>query len=185
MKMGQGTSDSDLMLQIRAGDMDAFRALVEKYEGAVATTIIGMLGPCMEADDIGQEVFIRFYKAINTFRGDSSIKTYLTRIAINLSLNELKARKRRNIFNFFGKEEKEIAYPDYAWSPDAMENAALVQQALQRLQPNARAVIVLRMLEGYSTKETAKMLNLPMGTVLSRLARAQDKLRNILIELDQ
>ncbi len=76
------------------GDEEAFRCLVERYEGAVAATVIGMLGPGGEVDDVGQEVFVRFYRALDRFRGDSSLKTYLTRIAINLSLNELKRRRR-------------------------------------------------------------------------------------------
>ena len=65
---------------------------MRRYERPIAATITGMLGRCDEVDEIGQQVFIRFYEALPKFRGDSSVKTYLTRIAINLSLNELKRR---------------------------------------------------------------------------------------------
>jgi len=70
----------------------------------VAATVIGMLGHCPEAEDIGQETFIRFYKSLDKFRGDASVGTYLTRIAINLSLNEIKRRRRQRKF-FFSKSD--------------------------------------------------------------------------------
>ena len=88
-------SDEQLVDAARGGDKDAFKELVGRYERRIATTVIGMLGHCAEADDVGQETFIRFYRALHSFRGESSVGSYLTRIAINLSLNELKRRKRR------------------------------------------------------------------------------------------
>ena len=75
-----------MLKNARNGDNNAFKEIVKKYENQVAATVIGMLGYCTEAEDIGQETFIRFYKALHKFRGESSIGTYLTRIAINLSL---------------------------------------------------------------------------------------------------
>ena len=87
--------DAQLLNEIRNGNDAVFRDLIKKYEGLVSATIIGMIGGCPEAEDIGQEVFVRFYKALDKFRGDSSIGTYLTRIAINLSLNEIKKRFTR------------------------------------------------------------------------------------------
>jgi DNA-directed RNA polymerase specialized sigma24 family protein len=80
----------------RKGDHEAFKALVISHESQVAATIIGMLGRCSEAEDIGQETFMRFYKALDHFKGESQLGTYLIRIAINLSINELKRRQRRN-----------------------------------------------------------------------------------------
>ena len=79
-------TDQELLDSARRGDASAFRSLVERYEGQVASTVIGMLGFGPEADDVGQETFIRFFKAMENFRGDSSLSTYLTRIAINQSL---------------------------------------------------------------------------------------------------
>ena len=74
--------------------------IIKKYEGQVAATVIGMLGHVPEVEDVGQETFIRFYRSLPTFRGDASAGTYLTRIAINLCLNELKKRKRqRNLYS--------------------------------------------------------------------------------------
>ena len=142
--------------------------------------MIGMLGHCTEAEDIGQEVFIRFYKALDKFRGDSSVGTYLTRIAINLSLNEIKRRKRRRN-RFVDNPEESIAdYPDSGPSLKRNDTKDIVQKAIQKLEPKFRSVVVLRLLDGYTAQETARILKLPLGTILSRLARAQIKLKEML-----
>lgn len=177
--MGTEHTDTQLLQQAREGSGDAFKELVRRYEPRVAATVIGMLGRCPEADDVGQETFIRFYKAMHDFRGDSELGTYLTRIAINLSLNELKRRKRR--FGLFPKSTDAVL--DLADETDrhgASETRNLVRQAIQQLEPDFKSVVVLRLVQGYSTKETAGILNVPEGTVLSRLSRAQKKLRTIL-----
>lgn len=173
-------TDHDLIARARGGDNQAFTELVKRYESQVAAVVIGMLGNNEAADDVGQEVFIRFYKALHGFRGDAALGTYLTRIAINLSLNELKRRKRRLFF--FSKSENEKALLEIKTDehPDSFESQELVQHALQKLEPEFRAVAVLRLIEGYSTEETARALKLPLGTVLSRLSRAQKKLQEYL-----
>ena len=172
--------DEDLIARVRGGDTAAFRYLVERYEDRVATTVKSMLGHTAEAEDVGQETFIRFFRALSSFRGDSSVSTYLNRIAINLSLNALKRRKR--FLSRFTQAEEEFDFPPLApHEIDASEKKQLVQKALDALPPSFRSVVVLRMIDGYSTKETAEMLNLPLGTVLSRLSRAQDKMRDWLL----
>ncbi|MFQ6114041.1 MAG: RNA polymerase sigma factor [bacterium] len=173
-------TENELIQQARDGDNKAFEELVKRYESQVAATVIGMLGKGQEADDVGQEVFIRFYKALHSFREESSLGTFLTRIAMNLSLNELKRRKRRQLF--FKKTEDNMTNMTTN-SDDTItkhERQQLVQRAIQKLEPKFRAVIVLRLIEGYSTEETARILKIPIGTVLSRLSRAQRKLREIL-----
>ena len=90
-------TDEEIIREIKNGNNSAYRELVLRYQSMIASTVFGMLGNSPEAEDIGQEVFIRFYNAINNFRGDSAVGTYLTRIAINLSLNEIKRRKRKNM----------------------------------------------------------------------------------------
>ena len=174
-------SEKELIVQARSGDHDAFKTIIQKYENLVAATVIGMIGPCAEAEDIGQETFIRFYRSLDRFRGEASVGTYLTRIAINLSLNEL--RKRKRMFLMQKPEETISNMPDRNSSKDRNDAQEVVHKALKKLEPKFRAVTVLRLINGYSTKETAKILNLPVGTVLSRLARAQIKLKEILIPL--
>lgn len=173
-------TDQELIKNTQSGDDQAFKELVKRYEQRVAATVIGMLGDCPEADDVGQETFIRFYNNILQFRGDSSVGTYLTRIAMNLSLNEIKRRKRRSLF-FQRQSENDGNLSDYTDANSDFENKELMQRALQKLDSNFRSVLVLRLIDGYSTTETAQILKLPIGTVLSRLARAQKKLKKLLI----
>ena len=173
--------DMSLIAAAREGNETAFGEIVQRYQAQVAATVIGMLGHCDEADEVGQDVFIRFYKHLDKFRGEASLSTYLTRIAINLSLNELKRRKRR-LSRFFNSPVDELVQiPDRNDHLEKRDICQWVQHAIQRLEPNFRAVIVLRLIDGYSTQETAEILKIPLGTVLSRLARAQAKLKDILI----
>ena len=174
--------DVQILEEIKNGNTDAYLQIVRRYESLVAGTVIGMIGKCSEAEDIGQEVFIRFYKAINRFRGESSVGTYLSRIAINLSLNELKRRKRKNLF-FKYTDEQPLDIADDNTNSDYDDSAEWVQKAIQKLEPKFRSVIVLRLIEKHSTEETADILKIPPGTVLSRLSRGQQKLRKILSSL--
>jgi len=169
-----------LISEARKGNQQAFKEIVKKHEARVAATVIGMLGYCQEAEDIGQETFIRFYQALDKFRGESSVGTYLTRIAINLSLNEIRRRQRRRKFFFSNADDKIENIPDTNNPKNRKETKHIVQQGIQKLDPKFRSVLVLRLIDGFSTEETAQILNLPIGTVLSRLARAQMRLREIL-----
>lgn len=174
--------DFELISRTIDGNDGAFAELVRRHHHSVARTVIGMLGPGADAEDVGQQVFIRFFRALEDFRGEAAVSTYLTRIAINLSLNELKRRKRVSQFFLKPDENRSIGInmadtKDIESEADAEE---MVSKALDKLEPKYRSVVVLRMLQGYSTKETAEMLKLPLGTVLSRLSRAQDKLKEIL-----
>lgn len=185
-KVLKATEIWGLVQQAQAGDQGAFAELVKRYEAQIAATVVGMLGNTPEADDVGQETFIRFYKSLPNFRGEAKIGTYLTRIAINLSLNELKKRKRKNIFSLFSgssQEEDRIKAMADEDKEEDRDTKEIVQRAIQLLEPSFRSVIVLRMIDGYSTKETAEILNIPLGTVLSRLKRAQQKLKKILTDL--
>lgn len=171
--------DAEALDRARRGDMEAFQALIRRHEHRVAATVIGILGPDPEVEDIGQETFVQFYKAMDRFRGDAQLGTYLTRIAINLSLNELKRRKRsaRLFESEVGKGDDPA--PGLRVRENEADFRALVRRGLQRLPPEFRAVVVLRLIDGYSTRETAEILRLPLGTVLSRLARGQAKLKEI------
>jgi RNA polymerase sigma-70 factor (ECF subfamily) len=176
--------EQGLLDRARQGDHRAMEEIIVRYEQPVAATVTGILGFSPEVDDIGQETFVRFFRAMGRFRGDSRIGTYIIRIAINLSRTELKRRKR-----FAGWPEAEFsdganAVPRSGRSPEADgDSRSLVRKGLQRLEPKFRTVVVLRLISGYSTQETAKILRLPQGTVLSRLSRGQAKLREIIEEL--
>jgi len=173
-------NENTLIDQVNEGNTGAFKELVNRYERPVSNVVIGLLGNTAEAEEIAQDVFIRFYKNSSRFRKESSLKTYLTRIAINLSLNELKKRKRTKE-RFVAEEEINVPYGGESEdSPSGYDLKEAVEIALQQLDVRQRAVFVLRIIEGYDTSETAKILNIPKGTVLSRLHRAQEHMRKLL-----
>lgn len=174
-------TDEQLITAARAGDDGAFEQIVRRYEPAVAATVIGMLGQCPEAEDVGQEAFIRLHKSLGRFRGEASLKTYITRIAINLSLNELKRRKRRRSMLARRPVEEFHNLEAKGETAESRDTRDMVRHAIDQLDDKFRPVIVLRLIDGYSTDETAKILEIPVGTVLSRLARAQEKLKTILM----
>src|SRR4030042_5604658 len=170
-------AENEILQRARRGDEDAFREIIKRHEHQVAATVTGILGNGPEGDDLGQETFVQFYRPMGRFRGESQLGTYLTRIAINLSLNALKRRKRFTQFldpgppgngnSIHGQKEQEAA----------TDVRGLVRRGLQRLPADFRSVIVLRLIDGYSPRETADILRLPQGTVLSRLARGHAKLK--------
>ncbi|MDX1666037.1 MAG: sigma-70 family RNA polymerase sigma factor, partial [Saprospiraceae bacterium] len=88
-------TDEELVADAAEGDDSAFREIVARHERLVRSTVAGMLGYRPEVDDVAQEVFIRFYRSLDQFRGDAKLSSYLCRIAINLTLNEIKSRKSR------------------------------------------------------------------------------------------
>lgn len=177
-------SEKELVKASLEGDKRAFGEIVNHYQGMVARTVKGMLGDTVFAEDIGQEVFINLFYSLRDFRGEAKLSTYIQRIAVNLTLNEIKRRKRfLSIFSQKGNNEMhefEIADHD---TEERKEASEIVNKALMAMDPKFRIIVTMRMLQGYSTKETAEILDLPIGTVLSRLSRAQEQLRNILTKL--
>jgi RNA polymerase sigma-70 factor (ECF subfamily) len=176
-------AEQGLVARARSGDRSAFREIVERYEGLVAATVIGMMGPGPEAEDVGQKTFIRFYTALDQYRGEGGLAPYLTRIAVNLSLNAIedgKRRRRRFTSRDAGDELSLESSAGPAGETLPFDEREIVHRAIDALSPEHRSVVVLRLINGYSTKETAEMLGIPVGTVLSRLNRAQQILRDLL-----
>lgn len=178
------TGENELIKSFLDGDKKAFGEIVNRYRKMVARTVKGMLGDSVFAEDIGQEVFIKLYYSLSDFRGEAKLSTYIQKIAVNLTLNEIKRRKR--FFSMFSQKgnnemyEFEIADHD---TEERKEASEIVNKALSAMDPKFRIIVTMRMLQGYSTKETAEILDLPLGTVLSRLSRAQEQLRRILEKL--
>jgi RNA polymerase sigma-70 factor (ECF subfamily) len=176
--------DDELVKASIGGDKLAFGEIVNRYRKMVARTVKGMLGDSVYSEDIGQEVFINLFNSLSSFRGEAKLSTYIQRIAVNLTLNEIKRRKR--FFSMFSHKENdemieyEIADPENEEKREARE---IVDKALMSLNPKFRIIVAMRLLQGYSTKETAEILDLPLGTVLSRLSRAQEQLKEKLKKL--
>ena len=178
------TEEVELVKASLNGDKNAFGEIVTRYQKMVARTVKGMLGDSVFAEDIGQEVFINLYYSLSEFRREAKLSTYIQKIAVNLTLNEIKRRKR--FFSMFSQkannEMHEFEIADHN-TEESREASEIVNKALLAMDPRFRIIVTMRMLQGYSTKETAEILDLPIGTVLSRLSRAQEQLRNILIKL--
>jgi RNA polymerase sigma-70 factor (ECF subfamily) len=172
--------DKDIIEFINQGNSNAFQHLVERYEDTIASVVIGMLGHRPDTEDIGQEIFIRVYKSLKKFRFRSSFRTYLVRIAVNVCLDQVRKSSIRHERPEAGdfSSEREIIDEN-----PAFEIRDSINRALQELDKDQRIVVILRLVEGYSVKETAKILGIPEGTVLSRLSRAQEKLRELLNHL--
>jgi len=175
-------SDAELIQLSRRGNPQAFAKLVKRYEQIVKKTTFSMCGN-ETGKDVAQEVFIRFYNNLAQFQGDAKLSTYITRIAINLSLNELDRSKRKmvNEAQYF-KAENPLSKVEKGHQ---FETNEIVERALAMLEPDFRSVVVLRLIDGYSVQETADMLGLPKGTIASRLNRAQLKLREMIQKLNQ
>jgi RNA polymerase sigma-70 factor, ECF subfamily len=177
-------NENELVKASLDGDKQAFSEIVNRYQNMVARTVKSMLGDSVFSEDIGQEVFIKLFYSLADFRGEAKLSTYIQKIAVNLTLNEIKRRKR--FFSTFSQKgnnemyEFEVADHETEEKKEAKE---LVNKALLSMDPKFRIIVAMRMLQGYSTKETAEILDLPLGTVLSRLSRAQEQMKNIIGKL--
>ena len=146
------SDENELIRSSLEGDKNAFGEIVTRYQGMVARTVKGMLGDSVFSEDIGQEVFIKLYYSLSEFRGEAKLSTYIQKIAVNLTLNEIKRRKRfLSMFSQKGNSEMyefEIADQDEAERKDARE---IVDKALMKMEPRFRIILTMRMLQGYST----------------------------------
>jgi RNA polymerase sigma-70 factor (ECF subfamily) len=163
---------------LRRGDGRAFEELVIRYQHRVFGVAFRMLGNAAEAEDVAQEAFLRAYRGIAEFRGDSALATWLYAIVSRLALNRLGAGERRVI----RQGEEALAFvADGQSGPAAAAEQSELQGALHRaiaeLPDERRAAIVLRDIEGLSYEEIARALELPVGTVRSRIHRARMDLK--------
>jgi RNA polymerase sigma-70 factor (ECF subfamily) len=179
--------DQALIERCRRGDVAAFEPLVERYRERVWRLAYNYLRDREEARDAAQEAFVRAWQALPSFRGQSAFYTWLFRIAINVATD--RARQRAAQRRAFGseqlpEEEWERVMVDQQVPPDAMaaraEQRARIQQALDALPEHHRTIIILSDLQGLSYREIAEVLDIPMGTVMSRLHNARKRLGRVL-----
>ena len=168
------------------GDEDACAELVAAHQRMVYQLSLHLLGDHNEALDLSQEVFLRVFRTLRGFRGQSALRTWIYRIVINQASNRQRWWRRRHRSQQVSFEQHVEAHGDLADtrrldSPDVMlgqkELAGRIQAALDRLPFDQRTVIVLREVDGLSYEEIAFSLNVAVGTVKSRLARAREQLR--------
>jgi len=172
--------DAHLVRATLAGDRQAFGGLVQRYQDRLFNTLVRMTGSRHDASDLVQDAFVQALVKLDTFRGDARFYTWLYRIAMNLSLSQ--RRKRRPVASVDVAKERAGEEPmDPGEGPEQgliqRERAQLVQQALLRVGDEHRQILVLREMESCSYDQIGEILNLPVGTVRSRLFRARLQLR--------
>ena len=180
--MGERSIDQTLVEQVQRGDKQAFDVLVLKYQNKIIQLVNRYVHDSDEARDVAQEAFIKAYRAIGRFRGDSAFYTWLYRIAINTAKNYLVASGRRPPRSDIDAQDaeqyegatglKEYATPERLLQKDEIQYA--IAEAIDALPDDLRTAITLRELEGLSYEEIAQTMDCPIGTVRSRIFRARD-----------
>jgi RNA polymerase sigma-70 factor (ECF subfamily) len=180
-KIGMSSKERELVARIKEGDMDAFRELVEMHRDRIYAFVFYMTGDRSDADDITQETFIKAYKGLSKFRGDSSVYTWLHRIAMNLCIDRVRKLKKR----------KEVPLseiiPSHVEEPfreaERSELRRIIEVALSGIPEKQRVILIMYEIQGFSYEEIASILGCPIGTVRSRLHKARNGLRERISKL--
>lgn len=184
--MADKSSDQQLVEKVQRGDRRAFDALVRLYQQRIVKLIMRYVHDPVEAQDVAQEAFIKAYRALPGFRGESAFYTWLYRIAINTAKNHLVAQQRRPVdyqLDMQDPEQYEIhaRLRDDA-TPERMvlqeELRVTVEKAIRELPDDLRTAIMLREIDGLSYEEIAAAMQCPVGTVRSRIFRAREAIDN-------
>ncbi len=180
--MGNNLLDAELVKRVQAGDTAAFDILVQKYQHKVVNLVGRFVSDQAECYDITQDAFIKAYRAIGKFRGDSQFYTWLYRIAANTAKNYLASRARKSpsysvdvddAEHFEGESGlKEYATPENLLLTEEIKST--VFRAIEALTDDLKSAITLREIEGLSYEEIAEVMDCPIGTVRSRIFRARD-----------
>jgi len=180
-------SDFRLASEAQAGSHGAFEAIVAKYSDRIYTAVFRIVGNAAEAEEIVQECFLRAWRSLNGFQREAGIYTWLYRIAVNAAFDQAKkSRRRRALPLEGGHDELAEQLPESTPAPSqGLERAELlrtVRDGIGALPEHYRAILVLREYEDMSYEELAELLQIPLGTVESRLFRARAKLREWLLQ---
>ncbi len=174
-------TEAELISKSQQGDRNAFGELVRHYYQRVNHVIYRMCGDAALAEDATQEAFLRAWLHISSFRPGQPLRNWLYRIAVNAALDVLRRRTEEPV-----EDETLQRAPEQALGPEAAliekERLTLVQQAMKSLPEAARSALVLREYGELSYQEIAGVLDIPIGTVMSRLSYARDRLREMLLE---
>jgi len=184
VKLSEAADDTLITLFLQ-GEERAYRFLVERYQERIRNLIYSIFRDREMVEDLSQEVFLKAYEALGSFRFESSFYTWLYRIAVNKARDELRRRKIRSFLSFQSLDngvradlERRMATP-----PQTNEYADIVSLGLRALPDHQRVVVVLKDIEGLSYEEIADILQIEIGTVKSRLSRARTTLREVLAPL--
>ena len=179
---GVEQSDLELVRRVQRGERGAFDLLVLRYQHKVVKLVARLLRDPTEAEDVAQEAFVKAYRALGSFRGDSAFYTWLYRIAVNTARNVMASRQRRPLdYEVELTESEQSAVENRMRHTDTPEAAVLseeihqtVNRAVEQLPEDLRTAIILREVEGLSYEEIAEAMECPVGTVRSRIFRARE-----------
>lgn len=180
--------DKSLIDACRAGNTEAFGVLVSRYQDRLYPTVFRLTGCADEASDLLQDAFLRAFEKLDHFHGESSFYTWIYRIAVNLALSG-RRRRRPTVSLRLGREDStsDPVYDTAEGDPSAplerAERDRMIQEALDALAPDHRAVVVMKEYDGLHYEEIGAILGVPVGTVRSRLHRARCELRERLRSL--
>ncbi|WP_045860505.1 RNA polymerase sigma factor RpoE [Teredinibacter purpureus] len=177
-------TDAQLVVRVQKGDKRAFDLLVLKYQHKIFAIISRFIKDSAEVQDVAQETFIKAYRALPNFRGDSAFYTWVYRIAINTAKNHLVSRGRRppasdvdveDAEYYSGSEQlKDLGSPEGQLMRDQLDD--VVQKAIRDLPEDLRTAVTLREMEGLSYEDIAEVMGCPVGTVRSRIFRARESI---------
>lgn len=181
-KTSSADADRLLVKRVQAGDQAAFNALVLKYQQRVLKLVSRYVRDPEEALDVAQEVFIRAYRALKGFRGDSAFYTWLYRIAVNAAKNAIGAATRNPVEGGLDVDDPELVEVQRRMTDEATPERLLyteelketINRAIEELPPELRRAILLREVKGLSYEEIAQAMGSPVGTVRSRIFRARE-----------
>jgi RNA polymerase sigma-70 factor (ECF subfamily) len=195
--MGESELDQALVERVQKGDKRAFDLLVRKYQHKIISVVTRYVSDWSEAQDVAQEAFIRAYRALGAFRGDSAFYTWIYKIAINTAKNHLVSRGRRPPIGDIAIEDAVLLDGASQLRERATPERELLRQEIEQtvfgtvedLPEELRTAITLREVDGLSYEEIAEAMNCPIGTVRSRIFRAREaideKLRPLLSETEE
>jgi RNA polymerase sigma-70 factor (ECF subfamily) len=179
--------DRDLIERARRGDRDAFGFLVVRHQDRIYTAVLRFCGDEEDARDVVQRAFINAWRRLDSFKGDSAFSTWMYRIAFNESVTFRREGGRRKLVSMTGRDDEAGPEPADDRRPsdrlESEENRRKVQDALNLVDPEERKILILKELEDRSYDEIAEILEIPKGTVRSRLFRARESLREKLTVL--
>ena len=182
--MQDARTEHDLIERAGRGDADAFEQLLSAQEGRMYAVALRMCGNREDAQDCMQEAMIRIYRAISSFKGQSSFSTWVYRVTMNSCLDELRRRKARTATSLDAMVENGFAPTDESDTPERhtlqAEQRRLLEKTIAELPEDMRAAIVLRDIQGCSYDEIAQVLETNVGTIKSRISRGRERLRGIL-----
>jgi RNA polymerase sigma-70 factor (ECF subfamily) len=180
-------NDASLITRALDGDSGAFGQLVEKYQHRLFNTLLPIAASREEAEDLTQDAFVQAFTKLHTFQQQSAFYTWLYRIAFNLALGRKRRRRRIEVSVEQAREITGVEPVDEGDAPgerlERTERVAQVREALNAMSEEHRAILVLREMEGCCYETIAEILDLPVGTVRSRLHRARLQLRDQLQEV--